>query len=68
MNQDAAAEFDRARLKRQARRMEQVISALKDRAIYRHASTGTAPAPLRQAIAAFELELSAIRRRLGELS
>ncbi len=69
MSQDAvAAGVDRDGLERRARRIELVMLALRDRAVYRHAVTGATPTPLHQAIAAFELELGGIRRRLGQLS
>lgn len=63
-----AAEFDRDSLERRARRIELVTKALRDRAVFRHAVTLGTPTPLHQAIAAYELELDGIRRRLGELS
>ncbi|HEX6388462.1 MAG TPA: hypothetical protein VFZ89_03420 [Solirubrobacteraceae bacterium] len=51
------------RLALRARRIEQVIAALRDRERVREAYDGSAPRPLRQAIADFDRELAAIRAR-----
>jgi hypothetical protein len=56
------------RLRHRARQIERVVSALRDRAIYRHAVTGVTPVPLERAIADFQIELRAIRHRLTEIS
>jgi len=60
-------QLQRDRLEHQVRRMERVTEALRDRAVYRQARTGTTPQPLRQAIFGFERELGAARRQLAEL-
>ncbi len=59
--------LERDRLEHRMRRIERVTSALRDRAVYRHAVMGTTPPPLRRAIADFELELIGMRRRLDDL-
>jgi hypothetical protein len=56
------------RLRHRAHQLERVLAALRDRAVYRHAVTGSTPAPLERAIADFAIELGKIRRRLGDLS
>lgn len=62
-----ALQLERDRLEHRVRRIELVTSALRDRAVYRHAVMGTTPLPLRAAIEDFEIELAAMRRRLNEL-
>lgn len=62
-----ATDLERRRLAHRATRIERVIAALRQRALYRDAIEGRAPRPLRQALADFEAELGAIRRRLAEL-
>ena len=63
-----ALDLERDRLLHRLERLETVLAALRDRAIYRHAVTGCTPVPLRQAIQGFELEIAAFRGRLDELS
>jgi hypothetical protein len=63
-----AASLEEQRLHHRAHRIERVMLALEDRAIYRHAVSGTTPPPLRRAIGDFRIELAAIRRRLAELA
>jgi hypothetical protein len=62
-----ALRLERDRLGHRLRRMELTISALRDRAVIRQSTMGAAPPPLRQAIASFEIEVVAVRRRLSEL-
>jgi hypothetical protein len=59
--------LERDRLEYRAHRIERVVSALEDRAIYRHATSGVTPGPLDRAIADFHTELARIRGRLSEL-
>ncbi len=63
-----AAQLEKNRLELRARRIELVIYALRDRAVYRHGTSGAAPAALQRAIADFGSQLGATRRRLAELS
>ncbi len=68
MQTDAVAlRLERDRLERRARQIQMVSSALRERAVQRQAVMGTAPAPLRRAIADFERELVTMRRRLTAL-
>lgn len=67
MSKATARDLERTRLEHRAGRIERVISALEDRAVYRLAVSGEAPAPLRRAIADFRIELGGIRRRLVDL-
>lgn len=60
-----ARELEQERLRHRARQIERVVSALRDRAVYRHAVTGATPPALRRAIADFGVELDSIRRRLS---
>jgi hypothetical protein len=60
-----ARELEQERLRHRARQIERVMSALSDRAVYRHDVTGTTPPGLRRAIADFGIELDVIRRRLS---
>ncbi len=62
-----ALDLERDRLQHRLERLEAVLAALRDRAVYRHAVTGSTPLPLRQAIHGFELEIAGFRRRLDEL-
>jgi hypothetical protein len=62
-----AAGLERDRLEHRARRIERVLTALEERAVYRHAVTGITPTPLEHAIADFRRELGRVRRRLSEL-
>jgi hypothetical protein len=55
---------ERDRLLERTRRLEAVLSALQDRAVYRQAEGGTTPAPMRRAIADFRVELRRLNRRL----
>jgi hypothetical protein len=66
--QTIGIELERQRLRHREQRMERVLSALHDRAVYRHAVSGETPRPLRQAIAEFGRELNHVRRRLAEVS
>ena len=59
-----AADAQQDRLRHRARQIERVTAALRDRAVYRHAVSGTTPPALQRAIADFELELRSIRRQL----
>jgi hypothetical protein len=68
MSGTIATELEHERLRHRARQIERVLSALRDRAVYRHAVTGTTPSGLRRAIADFGVELESIRRRLAERS
>jgi hypothetical protein len=59
--------LDRDRLERRVRRFELAIAALRDRAVYRHAVTGTTPPLLDRAIKDFETDLAGVRQQLDEL-
>jgi hypothetical protein len=61
------AELERRRLEDRAGRMEQVLAALRERGVYRHAETGRTPAPLGAAIEDFSAELSRVRSKLAEI-
>jgi hypothetical protein len=65
--QTLASRLERDRLLHRAHRIERVLAALQDRAVYRHAVVGTTPAPLQSAIADVRIELGRLRRRLSEL-
>jgi hypothetical protein len=68
MTQDTVARrLERDRLEHRLRRIEVVTSALRERAVYRHTVEGTTPAPLREAITSFELELDDIRSQLCQI-
>ena len=68
MSEDTVAfRIERDRLQQRLRRIEVVTSALRERAVYRHTVLGTTPAPLRDAIRSFELEIRDLRRRLGRI-
>ena len=58
-------ELEQQRLHHRARQIERVMSALRDRAVYRHTVTGTTPPALQRAISDFGVELDSIRRRLS---
>lgn len=60
----AADELEALRLRVRARRMDQVVRALRDRKAASRRERGTVPAALAQAIDGFERELEAARRRL----
>ena len=60
-----ARELEQDRLRHRARQIERVMSALRDRAVYRHAVKGQTPPALQRAIADFGVELDSIRRRLS---
>jgi hypothetical protein len=62
-----ATDLTRQRLEHRATRLEHVISALEDRAVYRQSTGAVLPKPLRRAIADFRIELARVRHRLGEL-
>jgi hypothetical protein len=62
--QTIALQLERDRLEHRLGRLEMVMSALRERAVYRHTVSGRTPAPLREAIAAFEIERDEIQRRL----
>jgi len=62
-----ARSIDRDRLEHRVRRIELAIAALRDRAVYRHAVTGTTPPPLHCAIEDFETELGGVRQQLSKL-
>jgi hypothetical protein len=59
------SELERTRLRHREHRIELVLRALQDRALYRH---DEAPGPLRNAIADFRAELHRVRGRLSELA
>lgn len=65
MRATIAREFEQERLHHRARQIERVMSALRDRAVYRHTVTGTTPPALKRAISDFGGELDSIRRRLS---
>ncbi|HEU4656603.1 MAG TPA: hypothetical protein VFR97_03720 [Capillimicrobium sp.] len=60
------AALARRRIDHRIARIERVLAALRDRALYRE-SRGEVPRPLRQAIAGFSAELGELRRRRAEL-
>jgi hypothetical protein len=60
-----ARKLEQERLRHRAERIERVMSALRDRAVYGHDVTGTTPPALRRAISDFGVELESIRRRLS---
>jgi hypothetical protein len=62
------AELERSRLRHREQRIQQVLNALHDRAVYRDMAEGGAPGPLRHAIADFAGELRQVRERLSELA
>jgi hypothetical protein len=62
-----ATHLERDRLAYRAHRMELVLAALRDRAVYRAVADGKPPAALERAIADFGLELHKLRCRLAEL-
>ena len=63
----AAAELEALRLDVRARRMTQVVRALREREAASRRERGDVPRPLALAIARFERELAAMRRRLETL-
>ncbi|HST39905.1 MAG TPA: hypothetical protein VLK58_10375 [Conexibacter sp.] len=63
----AATELEALRLDVRARRMTQVVRALREREAASRRERGDVPQPLSLAIAGFERELAAIRRRLATL-
>lgn len=60
-----ARKLEQERLRHREQQIERVMSALRDRAVYRHDVTGTTPPALRRAISDFGVELDSIRRRLS---
>jgi hypothetical protein len=62
------SDLERRRLEHREQRIERVLAALHDRAVYRGAVSGEPPRPLRHAIADFATELRTIRDRLAELA
>jgi hypothetical protein len=58
--------LERRRLEFRERRLERVVGALRHRELTRH-HHGQAPAPLREAIARFSGEMTAVRQRLDAL-
>jgi len=62
-----ASWLDRDRLEHRVRRIELAIAALRERAVYRHAVTGTTPPALDGAIDDFETELAAARQQLNKV-
>jgi hypothetical protein len=62
------AQLERSRLRHREQRIQQVLNALHDRAIYRDETEGGAPGPLCHAIADFGVELRQVRSRLLELA
>jgi hypothetical protein len=60
--------LERDRLLDRAQRIQRVLAALEDRAVYRDAVDGRVPAPLQAAIADFRIELRRLKQRLAELS
>jgi hypothetical protein len=66
-SQTLGALLERDRLLHRAQRIERVIAALRDRAVYRHEVTGTTPLPLHAAMADFHRELAVLKRRLAQL-
>ena len=63
-----ASTIERDRLLDRARRIERVLEALRERALYRDTVDGRTPAPLTTVISDFGVELGRLRRRLSELS
>lgn len=63
-----AAQLERDRLEHRLRRIEIVVSALRERAVYRHSAIGTPPLPLLHAIDDFEGEMTNLRLRLRQLA
>jgi hypothetical protein len=62
------SELERQRLEHREQRIERVLAALHDRAVYRGATSGEPPRPLRHAIADFARELQRTRHRLTDLT
>jgi hypothetical protein len=62
-----AAWLELDRLEDRTRRLECVVSALEDRAMFRHAVGGVVPTPLDCAIADFRGEIGRLQARLAEL-
>jgi hypothetical protein len=62
------AQLERSRLRHREQRIQQVLDALQDRAVYRHETEGGAPGPLRHAIADFAVELGEVRSRLAQIA
>lgn len=60
------ARLERERLQVRAQRLDRVIVALRDRAVYRHDATGATPAPLKAAMADFDHERKRVRRQLAQ--
>jgi hypothetical protein len=58
-------ELERRRLAHRATRLQRVLEALRDRAVYRSSGDGQTPPPLRDAIADFTAQLNAVERRLA---
>lgn len=65
--ESAASELEALRLDVRARRMTQVVRALREREAASRRERGDVPQPLSLAIAGFERELAAMRRRLDAL-
>lgn len=63
----AATELEALRLDVRARRMAQVVRALREREAASRRERGEVPQPLSLAIAGFERELAAMRRRVDAL-
>jgi hypothetical protein len=61
------SELEHARLRHREQRIEQVLAALQDRALYRR-DGNEPPRPLGHAIAGFRAELRLVRDRLSELA
>ncbi len=62
------ADLEQRRLAHRAVRLQRALEALRDRAVYRRASDGQVPTPLRDAIADFSSQLNAIEHRLDSHS
>jgi hypothetical protein len=62
------SELERRRLQHREQRIERVLAALHDRAVYRSPASGEPPRPLRHAIADFARELQRTRHRLTDLT
>jgi hypothetical protein len=62
------SELEHTRLRHREQRIEQVLVALQDRALYRRDGDEEPPRPLRHAIAGFHAELRLVRDRLSELA
>jgi hypothetical protein len=60
-------ELERRRIEHRARRVEQVLAALRARARAREATGGPVPAPLWHAVRGFEAELETVRDRLRHM-